>query len=157
MIYALVSGGGTGTAATTLRVPTKATLKRYGLTTEAWEAMAAEQGFACYVCEKVPPSGRLCVDHEHAKGWKKLPPERRREYVRGLLCWTCNHYYVGRSITPRKARRVVEYLEAFEARRPAPAATAKATAMTRKQPSAVRPATAENAVQTRGTVDKYAI
>lgn len=99
-----------------IREPKKPTLARYGLTLEAWHAMAEAQGYACFVCEKVPPSGRLCVDHHHVKGWKKMPPERRRLFVRGLLCWTCNHYLVGRGANVPKARRVLEYLEQFEAK-----------------------------------------
>lgn len=113
MIHLAATGGGTGTATTTLRVPTEKTLRKYGMSLADWEAMVLEQGCACYVCEKVPPSGRLCIDHEHAKGWKAMPPEKRRTFVRGLLCWTCNHYYVGRSITVSKARRVVSYLERY--------------------------------------------
>lgn len=92
-------------------VPKPATLKRYGLTGEAWLAILEAQGGVCYVCQKAPPSGRLCTDHEHVRGWKGKPPEERRRFVRGLLCWTCNHYYLGRGITVAKARRVVEYLE----------------------------------------------
>lgn len=76
--------------------------------------MAEQQGWACYVCRQVPKKGRLCIDHFHVRGWKKMPAEQRKRYVRGLLCWTCNHYYLGRGITTAKARRVVQYLESFE-------------------------------------------
>jgi hypothetical protein len=47
-------------------------------------------------------------------GWKKMPAEERKKYVRGLLCWFCNHYYVGRAITVEKASRVVLYLQNYE-------------------------------------------
>lgn len=90
--------------------PKPATLKKYGLSIEDWRVLLAQQGGACFVCENVPPRGRLCIDHRHVKGWKKMSPDRRRQYVRGLLCWVCNHYYLGRGITVAKARRVVEYL-----------------------------------------------
>lgn len=96
-----------------LREPKPPTLRRYGLSLDEWRAMAERQGYVCFVCEKEPSTGRLCIDHFHVKGWKKMPPEERKKYVRGLLCWFCNHSYVGRGITVAKARRVVAYLEAF--------------------------------------------
>lgn len=95
--------------------PSKATLAKYGLSLAEWQALAEGQGHRCYVCQKVPEKGRLCIDHEHVKGWKKLSAANRKMYVRGLLCWFCNHYYVSRSITPAKASRVVEYLNRYEA------------------------------------------
>jgi hypothetical protein len=101
-----------------LITPTKSTLSRYGLSLEAWEKLRDEQKNACYVCQKEPTKGRLCIDHEHVKGWKKMPPEQRVLYVRGLLCWVCNHYYLGRGITIEKAKRVVTYLEDYKTRRP---------------------------------------
>lgn len=98
-----------------VKQPAPATLRKYGLTPELWNRLAASQGFACFVCLRQPSTGRLCVDHEHVKGWKKLPPEERRRYVRGLLCWTCNHFAVGRGVTLERARRVVAYLARYEA------------------------------------------
>jgi len=98
--------------------PTKTTLQKYGLSLDEWQAMADAQGHRCYICRQEPSKGRLCVDHFHAKGWKKMPPEQRKLYVRALLCWTCNHYYMGRGITVEKAKNVVACLEAFEVRRP---------------------------------------
>jgi len=97
-------------------VPKPATLARYGLVENEWQAILERQGGVCAVCKKLPPSGRLVTDHEHVKGWKKLPPEKRKMYVRGVLCWTCNHYYVGRGITADKARNVVTYLESYARR-----------------------------------------
>lgn len=52
------------------------------------------------------------TDHKHVKGWKAMPPEKRKLYVRGILCWFCNHSYLGRSMTLERARNVVKYLEA---------------------------------------------
>lgn len=98
--------------------PSSSTLKKYGLSTEEWRAMAASQKNCCFVCEREPTKGRLCIDHEHVKGWKRMPPEQRKLYVRGLLCWVCNHYYLGRGITAERARKVVSYLDAYATRRP---------------------------------------
>jgi hypothetical protein len=93
-----------------VNVPSKATLRRYGLSEDEWRALLNEQDGCCFVCRRVPTTGRLCIDHEHVRGWKKMPPERRKRYVRGLLCWVCNHYYVGRGISVEKASNVVGYL-----------------------------------------------
>lgn len=100
-----------------LKVPSEATLKKYGLTAEDWLAIAASQNGVCFVCEKEPSTGRLNVDHDHEKKWKSKPPEERKKAVRGLLCYFCNLHYVGRAINVRKAKRVVEYLEQYAARR----------------------------------------
>jgi hypothetical protein len=115
-----------------VQVPSEATLKKYGLPESEWRAILERQGGVCAVChqEPKPPKahpergGRLCIDHEHVyvatpgkktkTPWKKLPPEQRRLYVRGLLCWTCNTTYVGRGITITRSRNVTKYLERYE-------------------------------------------
>jgi hypothetical protein len=102
-----------------VKTPSEATLKKYGLIEAEWQVMADAQGHACFICEKTPTTGRLVIDHEHVKGWKKMPPEQRKLYVRGLLCWVCNHYYVGRGISIAKAEKVVKYLSDYAQRRPA--------------------------------------
>jgi hypothetical protein len=101
------------------RVPSPATLRKYGLTLADWLAVAERQGWVCAVCKRLPNNGRLCVDHDHVKGWKAANPTERRRHVRGLLCFFCNHYYVGRAITVAKAEAVAEYLRRHEARRDA--------------------------------------
>jgi hypothetical protein len=105
--------------------PTPATLAKYGGTPEGWLALLTEQGGVCGVCGQVPnPSKkdgkrRLVVDHEHVRGWKRMPPEERWTYVRGLCCWWCNSAYLGRGITIAKAEGVVRYLRAYADRRAA--------------------------------------
>lgn len=96
--------------------PKPLTLKKYGLTIEAWYELLERQGGVCAVCEKLPKSGRLCIDHDHRPRWRHKTPEERANAVRGLLCFFCNQYYVGRCITVEKSRRVTEYLERFAAR-----------------------------------------
>lgn len=100
-----------------MNLPTKATLQKYGLTLDDWKELYNLQGGLCPICER-PLEKRTCVDHAHVKGWKKMDPEKRKLYVRGLLHWFCNHYYVGRSITVQKSRNVTSYLERFEKRKP---------------------------------------
>ena len=75
---------------TEARIPTRPTLRRYGLTAEEWSAMLARQGGGCGVCGRVPPSGTLHIDHQHVRGWRKMAPAERKKYVRGLLCFPDN-------------------------------------------------------------------
>lgn len=96
-----------------IQEPRPATLRKYGLSLGAWRTMRDEQHGVCFVCQRLPKSGRLCIDHEHAPGWKAMPPEKRKLYVRGLLCWVCNSYYLARGITVAKAKNVVKYLERY--------------------------------------------
>ena len=102
-------------------IPTEKTLEKYGLTERDFLEMLAAQDYKCPICGKTPnPSKRdgkirFVVDHHHAKGWKKMPPERRKQYVRGLLCWYDNRYFLSKGITREKARAVGEYLANFEA------------------------------------------
>lgn len=62
----------------------------YGITLEEWETKLEEQDGVCFICKTMPKSKVLCTDHEHVKGFAKLPPEERKKYVRGLLCFMCN-------------------------------------------------------------------
>lgn len=101
----------------TIREPTRATLKKYGLSLDEWARMLKDQDWRCPICSQAPQSGRFVIDHEHVKGWKTMKPEKRKSFVRGLLCWWCNHSYVGRGITIEKARGVLAYLEAYEERK----------------------------------------
>ena len=63
----------------------KCRLKRYGLTSEEYDARFKKQGGVCAICKKKEVSTRdgktkvLAVDHDHATG-----------AVRGLLCTHCN-------------------------------------------------------------------
>jgi hypothetical protein len=99
-----------------VKPPKAETLARYGLSIEDWWRMLHAQSGVCAICGKCPGTGRFNIDHAHvAKGghWKTLPPERRRERVRALLCWTCNRLCVGRGVTIAKLRAAAAYLERF--------------------------------------------
>ena len=102
---------------TKAKTPKYSTLKRYGLTSKEWEAMLESQGGTCGVCRKIPESGRLCTDHEHVKNWKRMPPEERKRYCRGVLCFQCNHQHLRRGMTLIKAEALVEYLRRYEGRK----------------------------------------
>lgn len=81
--------------------------------------MANNQDHKCFVCQQEPTKGRLCIEHEHVKGWRHLLPEHRKLFIRGLACFLCNTQYLGRGLTIERAKRVVMYLENYLVRRPA--------------------------------------
>lgn len=99
-----------------LQQPKPATLKRYGLSLEAWEAIADRQGRVCGVCGGLPASGKLHIDHSHVKGWRKMKPAERAKHVRGLACFPCNSRFLSRGMTPAKGYAIGRYLEDFEFR-----------------------------------------
>lgn len=102
---------------TEARVPTRQTLRKYGLTEDQWRAILVRQGNTCGACGTVPASGTLHIEHEHVRGWSKMEPDERRQYVRGLACWTCNTHYLRRGATPAKLRGAADFLEKYELRK----------------------------------------
>jgi len=100
-----------------IKQPTALTLKKYGLDAHEWAAFLLDQGEACGACGEVPVSKRLFIDHEHVKGWKAMPPEQRKLYVRGLLCYMCNKYRLARGATVARLLGAAMYLQAYHQRR----------------------------------------
>lgn len=100
------------------RVPSVGTLRKYGLSVREWLNILESQGGVCAICERVPNSGSWVTDHEHVAKWKKMPPERRRLYVRGIICHWCNSHVVGRFVTLEKSRNATAYLTRYNRRRP---------------------------------------
>lgn len=96
--------------------PSPPTLAKYGLSLAEWRAIADRQGGVCAVCRKLPASARLCIDHEHVKGWKKMAPGDRKKFVRGLVCYQDNHAFLRRGMSVVRALAIVAYLEAYEQR-----------------------------------------
>ncbi len=95
--------------------PSALTLKRYGLSVLDWYMLAQGQKWVCAICGKLPPSGRLVIDHYHEKGWKKKTPGERVKAVRGLLCFSDNRRHLQRGMTADKARTIARYLDAYDA------------------------------------------
>lgn len=62
----------------------------YGITLDTWTKMFDSQNGVCWICQTMPKSGILCVDHRHVPKYKKLPIEEKAKEVRGLLCFSCN-------------------------------------------------------------------
>jgi hypothetical protein len=102
-----------------IQVPTLATLRKYGFDETTWRAFLDEQDGVCGACGKVPSTNRLVIDHEHVRGWKQMAPALRSQFVRGLLCWSCNHYRLARGATVDNLRGAAAYLERYQARRAA--------------------------------------
>lgn len=99
-----------------IRYPTEPTLQKYGLSYMEYAQLFYGQKGRCAIC-KNPLTGRTNIDHQHGiRGWKKMPPEKRKTYVRGILCWTCNHLIVGRGVTSDRLWEAYNYLRLFEVR-----------------------------------------
>jgi hypothetical protein len=97
----------------TVKEPSRATLRKYGLSWSDWVCLRPSQG--CSICEKVPKSGRLCIDHEHVRGFKGMTAAEKRKHVRGLACFRCNRYKIAAN-TLDSATRVVQYLRRHQER-----------------------------------------
>ena len=95
-------------------MPTKQTLKKYGLSLEEWQNILDRQNGICPICLKIPTTGRFVIDHKHIKGWKNLPAEQRKSYVRGLICWVDNNRVLTKGITAEKLRRAANYLDEWD-------------------------------------------
>lgn len=84
------------------------TLKtQYGITEEQYNAMLAEQGGVCAICNRPERKknnqgavARLSVDHDH-----------KTDEVRRLLCHGCNHGIGAFEENPNAMRRAAAYIE----------------------------------------------
>lgn len=77
------------------------------------------QGKVCWICQTMPKSNRLCIDHIHVPGYKKMLPEEKRKYVRALVCFGCNTVFsrFERRKNPRELfERVRQYFLIFPMR-----------------------------------------
>ena len=83
----------------------KRLLKTYGITLKEFQEKSKN---GCEICHR--KEGRLCQDHIHQKGFKKMPPEEKRKYVRGSLCFMCNTALKGfeKTIDGRRNRKQLE-------------------------------------------------
>lgn len=74
---------------TTQRTRDRYYRRKYGITLKQFDSMMKHSDGRCWICDRLPKRLRLNVDHVHSK----IEAERR---VRGLLCYRCNKYLVGR-------------------------------------------------------------
>ena len=98
-----------------MKIPTKKTLDLYGLSEEEWIDLYNLHDGCCHVClEPFLEGRRVYTEHEHVKGWKKMPPEKKKLYVRGLAHWICNNRILTAGVTAEKLRNAADYLERYE-------------------------------------------
>ncbi len=78
--------------------------KKYGITLRQYNIMLFSQNLSCAICKKHKSEFKknLAVDHNHKTG-----------RVRGLLCYYCNKFRVGRQ-TLESAKAVFEYLVKYD-------------------------------------------
>lgn len=102
--------------------PAPSTLAKYGLSFDEWASLLEVDGSrgnkigVCGACRRHPKSHRLNVDHEHVRGWKRMRPEDRARYVRGLVCYMCNTHRLSRGATAEVLRGCADYLDRYRVR-----------------------------------------
>ncbi len=107
-----------------VKLPALKTLATYGLTMEEWlcylnlsdERAARSAEVRCRICERVQE--QFVVDHQHVRGWKTMPPEERKLWVRGVICRGCNYFVLTRQVKALEHENAAKYLYEFERRRP---------------------------------------
>ena len=103
-----------------IKLPALKTLATYGLTMDEWldylGAMGPFDSATCRICERAQE--QFVVDHQHVRGWKNMPPEERKKYVRGVICRGCNYYCLTRQVTALEHTNAGIYLREYEKRRP---------------------------------------
>lgn len=71
-------------------------VKKYGLSNEDFDRMMTAQNGVCAICGKPSITISLHIDHTHVRGFTKMLPVEKRKYVRGLVCYRCNRFLIGR-------------------------------------------------------------
>lgn len=99
-----------------MNLPRSATLKKYGLSEKEWIDLYLSQDGKCPICGRVLENGRTVIEHQHIKGWTKLPPEEKKKYVRGITDWYCNYFFLAKGMTLEKSQNISDYLLRFEKR-----------------------------------------
>ena len=97
-----------------MKLPTSITLRKYGLSEEDYIELYNLGGGICPICKR--PLDKPVIDHIHTRNWKKMKPEKRKMFVRGIPCNYCNRRRLARGMTLEIARNIVDYLEQFEKR-----------------------------------------
>jgi hypothetical protein len=102
-----------------MKLPSPVTLKKYGLSEEDYIDLYNKHDGCCHVCLVKPKNSTraLAIEHEHVPGFKKMPPEEKKKYVRGIACFICNYRLLTRGVTLERLRNAVRYLEEYEKRR----------------------------------------
>ena len=67
--------------------------KKFGLNEEEYLEYFKKQNNKCAMCKVKnihPFTQHTHVDHKHIEGYKDLPQEEKKKYIRGVLCQQCN-------------------------------------------------------------------
>ncbi len=74
---------------------------KFGLTLDQYELILEQQGGGCAICGRTPEEEKrsLAVDHDHSSG-----------EIFGILCWFCNHKFIGKNRNPELYLRAAQYL-----------------------------------------------
>lgn len=96
------------------RTASEKTLKKFGLSQDEWQALYYKFDGKCHICKRSLEGKHANVDHEHVRGWKKMPPNKRKQFVRGLACFQCNRLLLQKSVTIKKLKAATAYLEEYE-------------------------------------------
>lgn len=86
--------------------------KKYGITFVEWHKLYYNQSATCAICKILPKNKILCVDHIHIRGFKKMSPEEKRKYIRGLVCFCCNTAF-GRIERRKNPRQLLENINKY--------------------------------------------
>lgn len=75
--------------------------RKFGITEEQYNELLERQGGGCAICGKTgEQEGKsLAVDHNHVTG-----------EIRGVLCYRCNHFLIGRHTDADILQRMADYL-----------------------------------------------
>jgi hypothetical protein len=80
--------------------------KKYGITTAQWDKLYDLQKGLCPICLKpVYKPG-----NKHGKRAAAVDHDHKTKRVRGLTCYRCNRFKIGRN-TAESVRRLLDYLE----------------------------------------------
>jgi hypothetical protein len=79
-------------------------LRKFGISEDQYNELLLRQDYKCFICKRPWTSfkNRLAVDHHHGTG-----------ELRGLLCFRCNKFQVGRRTRDdvETLKRLIEYLD----------------------------------------------
>ena len=87
----------------------------YGIREHEFVSILEAQGGVCFITGKPKVNLNLNVDHQHIRGFKAMPPEQKRLYVRGVLHHQANRGLGYFSDNPEWLRRAALYLEDWPA------------------------------------------
>jgi len=89
--------------------------KKYGITQVEYNIILIRQNYCCAICGRHQDNfkRRLAVDHIHIDNYDELPIEEKPNYIRGLLCYSCNRH-VGILENIPTLENMIQYLKLYK-------------------------------------------